>query len=414
MKEIREVINWIQTTGRTFHKTILVERLPDPTFSVDGRASVSFSTNNYLSLATSPRMIAKARYGLDKYGVGNCESRLLGGDLDIYRELEGKLAKMKHKEDAILFATGYLTNLGVLSSLVNWSKIGRVYGFRPSTHYKYAYFTDEYNHTSIREGVKMSGANKVSYRHCDMNDLEKKLKVVDAHVKIIVSDGVFSQDGDIVPLPDLMQLAEKYDCLVYVDDAHGTGVLGPNGGGTTEYFNLYPSRLICMGTLSKAYGAIGGFIATDRDIAEILRLTCSAYGFTSTLTPDQAYAISEAMDMVVDEPERRERLWANQRYFVAQMDKLGYHLISRATPIVPVLIGDEMQCEKISATLEENGIHVDAICFPAVPLGKSRLRFMMNTNHTKDQIDRVVTLMAELKRTNPIDLPEEIKQERVA
>jgi glycine C-acetyltransferase len=406
MKEIFEIHNWMKATGRTFHKTIRAGRLPDPTFSTEGREAVSFSTNNYLGLATSPRLIEKARFGLEKYGVGNCESRLLGGDLDIYRELEAKLAKLKHKEDAIIFATGYLTNLGVLSSLPNSAKIGRVYGFRPSEHYKYAYFTDEYNHTSIREGVRMSGANKVAYRHCDMNDLEKKLKVVEAHIRIIVSDGVFSQDGDIVPLPDLMQLAEKYDTLVYIDDAHGTGVLGPTGGGTTEYFNLYSPRLISMGTLSKAYGAIGGFIATEKYIADILRFTCTAYGFTSTLPPDQAYAVSEAMDVIADEPERRRRLWDNQRYFVARMDKQGYRLISRNTPIVPVLLGDETLCEKYSHKLEESGVHVDAISFPAVPLGQSRLRFMMNANHTKDQIDKALDLMDELKTENQMELSE--------
>jgi 7-keto-8-aminopelargonate synthetase-like enzyme len=190
------------------------------------------------------------------------------------------------------------------------SRIARVYGYRPSGRRRYAYFTDEFNHISIREGIQMSGAVKIPYRHCDMNHLEDQLKTSDATCKLIVSDGVFSQDGDIAPLPQILGLAERYDAMVYIDDAHATGVLGATGGGTTEYFKVASPRLICMGTLSKAYGAIGGFIATEKYICDILRFGCSAYGFTSTLPPDQAFAVSEAMDMVIDEPQRRQRLAA--------------------------------------------------------------------------------------------------------
>lgn len=373
-----------------------VDSLPEPTFTRDGRRLVSFSTNNYLGLATSPRLIRAAQYGLEKYGVGNCESRLLGGDLAIYRDLEAKLATLKGKDAAMLFATGYLTNLGVLSTLPASAVTARFYGFRSKRRYRYAYFTDELNHISIREGIRMSGVEKAAYRHCDMNHLESQLKSSDATTKIIASDGVFSQDGDIAPLPEMLDLADRYDAMVYVDDAHGTGLLGPNGAGTTEHFGLESPRLICMGTLSKAYGAIGGFIAAEDWVVEVLRLTCSAYGFTSTLPPDQAFAVSEAIDMVRDEPQRRERLWANQRYFVQAMDDLGFRLLSRATPIVPVWIGDESDCLQVSQRLDEAGFHVDAIVFPAVPRNQSRLRFSMNSNHTKRQIDRLVGVMGEL------------------
>ena len=201
----------------------------------------------------------------------------------------------------------------------------------------------------------------------------------------------------------MLDLADRYDAMVYVDDAHGTGLLGPTGAGTTEYFGVESPRLICMGTLSKAYGAIGGFIAAESWVVEVLRLTCSAYGFTSTLPPDQAFAVSEAVDMVRDEPERRERLWANQRYFIQAMDDLGFRLLSRATPIVPVWIGDETDCLQVSQRLDEAGFHVDAIVFPAVPKNQSRLRFSMNSNHTKQQIDRLVGVMAELDRSITAD-----------
>lgn len=398
MKEFEEIALWMESQS-AHHEIPIASTLPDPTFISEGRQYVSFSTNNYLGLATSKRLIDKAREGLDKYGVANCESRLLGGDLDIYRVLEAKLADLKHKESAVLFATGYLTNLGVLSSLVKSSQLARLYGFKPQRHYSYTYFTDVYNHISIREGIRMSGAKSVSYKHNDLDHLESKLKASVDQLKIIISDGVFSQDGDIAPLPGLIELAERYDATVYIDDAHGTGVLGEHGGGISEHFNAYSPRLIQMGTLSKAYGAIGGFIATESYIAEILKRSCSAFGFTSTLPPDQVYAVSEAIDMSRDEPERRQRLWDNQRYFVSKVENLGYHLISKETPIIPMLIGDERECDRFCQVLKAEGFHVDSVKFPAVGLQQSRLRFIMNANHTRAQIDRLVDVLALLAET---------------
>jgi glycine C-acetyltransferase len=401
VNEFTELGRWL--ANRSVHRIIRTESLPNPTFLRDGQPCVSFSTNNYLGLASRPRLIDAARRGLEQYGVGNCESRLLGGDMDIYRRLEAKLADLKHKQDAILFATGYLTNLGVLSALPSLARTARVHGYRPTKLYRYAYLTDEFNHISIREGIRMSGADKVTYRHCDMNHLEDKLKASQATMKIIVSDGVFSQDGDIVPLPDMLDLAEQYDAMVYIDDAHATGVLGPTGSGTTEYFNVNSPRLICMGTLSKAYGAIGGFVAADRYLTEVLRLGCSAYGFTSTLPPDQVLAISEAIEIARSEPRLRQRLWDNQRHFLGGLDELGYHVTSRQTPIVPVRIGDEDLCERCSQMLEDHGFHADSILFPAVAKGQSRLRFIMNANHTAEQIDRVLSIMGELRSWLPAD-----------
>jgi 7-keto-8-aminopelargonate synthetase-like enzyme len=315
---------------------------------------------------------------------------LLGGNLAIYGELERKLAACKKKDAAVLFATGYMANLGVLSSLPQTSKYARVCGFTSAREYTYAYFSDELNHISIREGIRMSGAARATYRHLDLNHLEALLKKSTATTKIIVTDGVFSQDGDIAPLPDLLQLAERYDTTLYVDDAHGTGILGEHGGGIAEHFGIASERMIYMGTLSKAYGGIGGFIATESYIAQIIRLACSAYGFTSTLPPDQAAALSEAVDMVRDEPERRARLWENQGYFVTRMSELPYRLVSTDSPIVPILVGDEDAADGLALSLGEAGIHVDAVRFPAVPLRKARLRIQLNAGHTKQDIDLLV------------------------
>jgi glycine C-acetyltransferase len=395
MHDLADIADWLQTHA-IHHDTPVHDTLPDPVFRVNGEAAVSFSTNNYLALANHPRLVSAAKAGLERYGVGNCESRLLGGDLPVYRELERRLGELKHKSDAVLFVTGYMTNIGVLSTLVKAGLLARLHGYRPKKRRKYAYFTDEFNHVSIREGILMSGADKHTYRHADMDHLESLLKAADGVSPIIVSDGVFSMEGTIAPLPELTALAEKYGAILYVDDAHATGILGENGGGTSEHYGCYSPTIMQMGTLSKALGAIGGFVALEREMADVLRLTSSAYGFTCPPPPDQANALLAALDVLREEPERRARLWDNQRYFVERMRPLGYTLTSTQTPIVPVLVKDAERCQRFQRALRAEGIHVDAIQFPAVPVGQARLRFMLNAGHTRAQIDHVVAVMAHL------------------
>ncbi len=400
MRELQEIHDWFAPVREMIHLIPCASTLPSPTFTKEGREYVSFSSNNYLCLARHPRLIQKAREGLEKYGVANCESRLLGGDMEVYTDLEEKLARLKHKSSAMIFATGYLTNLGVLSSLVNTGKLARFFGHTPSRSYTYTYFTDQFNHVSIREGIAMSRVPSVKYRHADMNDLEQKLKENKADIPIIVSDGVFSQDGDIVPLPEMLELAERYDAMIYIDDAHGTGLLGETGCGTTEHFRIESPRIICMGTLSKAYGAIGGFIATENTITDLLRFSCSSYGFTSTVPPDQACAISEAIDVVRDEPHLRHQIWENQRYFVTGVEALGYRVMSRESCIIPVWIGDELKCESFARSLERDyRIHVDSIVFPAVSLKQARLRFNMNAGHTRAHLDTVLSALKNFAST---------------
>jgi glycine C-acetyltransferase len=395
MHDLSDIAEWLQSHA-IHHESAVHDTLPDPVFRVNGEAAVSFSTNNYLALANHPRLVDAAKAGLERYGVGNCESRLLGGDLPVYRELERRLGALKHKTDAVLFVTGYMTNIGVLSTLTKAGMLARLHGYRAKTRRKYAYFTDEYNHISIREGILMSGAVRHTYRHADMDHLESLLKAADGCSPIIVSDGVFSMEGTIAPLPELTQLAERYGAILYIDDAHATGVLGENGGGTSEHFGCYSPTIMQMGTLSKALGAIGGFVALEREMADVLRLTSSAYGFTCPPPPDQANALLAALDILQEEPERRARLWDNQRYFVERMRPLGYEMTSTATPIVPVLIGDAARCQHFARELRAEGVHVDAIQFPAVPVGQARLRFMLNAAHTHEQIDHVVSVMAGL------------------
>ena len=393
MRELKEISAWFEAQ-HTVHDPLVPDTLPDPWFTADGRRFLSFSSNNYLGLATSKRLTARARSALERFGVANCESRLLGGNLALYERLEAKLAAVKRKESALLFATGYLTNIGVLPMLVRSGQLARAAGYRPSTAWKHAFFTDEFNHLSLREGIRSSGAPAIAFRHADMEDLERKLEASQASVKIIVTDGVFSQHGDIVPLPDMMALAERFDAIVYLDDAHGTGVLGATGAGTSEHYGIDSPRLIQMGTLSKAYGSIGGFVATEKYLATMLRAGCSAYGFTSTLPPDQAAAVLEAIDMVADEPERRRRLWDNQRTFVCRMREAGFELPNTETPIVPLCVGDDAACARYVDVLRREAIHVDAILFPAVPHGQARLRFILNAHHREEDIDSVVSVLS--------------------
>lgn len=395
MHDLSDIATWLKDHD-IHHESGVHASLPDPGFISEGRRYVSFSTNNYLALANHPRLVAAGKQGLDRYGVGNCESRLLGGDLEVYRELEARLGALKHKSDAVLFVTGYMTNIGVLSSLVKAATLARLYGYRARTRRKYAYYSDEFNHVSIREGIQMSGAPRHNYHHGDMNHLEALLKegAQAGTTPIIVSDGVFSMEGTIAPLPDLVALAERHDAILYIDDAHATGILGEHGGGTSEHFNCYSPNIIQMGTLSKALGAIGGFVAVDKEVADVIRLTSSAYGFTCPPPPDQACALIAALDLLAEEPQRRQRLWDNQRYFIERMRPLGYRLLSTETAIVPVLIGEAELCLRYARALREQGIHVDSVQFPAAPLGQARLRFMMNAGHTREQIDHVVAVMA--------------------
>jgi glycine C-acetyltransferase len=397
MRDLRELADWFDQRPNP-HEDIVPSSLPEPAFMCEGRRIISFSTNNYLGLATSPRLKAAARRALELYGVGNCESRLLGGNLDLYDRLEARLAKLKRKEASMLFATGFLTNLGVLPMLVRSTQLARAIGYVPTTTWKHAFFTDEFNHLSLREGIRASGAPSIAYKHLDMDDLERKLASSPANVRIIVTDGVFSQHGDVVPLPDMMALADRYDAVVYIDDAHGTGVLGPTGAGTTEHFGIDSERTITMGTLSKAYGCIGGFVASDAALRTLLEAGCAAYGFTSTLPPDQAAAVLEAIDMVEDEPERRRNLWANQRHFVSSMLAAGFELPATTTAIVPLVFGEEVECTRVAHELREAGFHVDAVLYPAVGFGQARLRFIMNARHTVDDIDRLVGALSESVR----------------
>jgi glycine C-acetyltransferase len=406
LDDLADLVAWYG--GRALDVGSTVLSLPSPTFEVASGRLVSFSTNNYLAIASCDRMKAAAKAAIDRYGVANCESRLLSGNLAIYAALEARLAQSKRLPKALLFATGYLANLGALSTLPRAMRYAQAIGYQPRAASSYAYFSDQLNHISIKEGIRAAGVARTSYRHCDANHLEHLVKRSNATNKIIVTDGVFSQDGDIAPIPDLLDIAERHGAYLYIDDAHGTGILGRSGRGVLEHFGIASDRIIYMGTLSKAYGAIGGFIAASPHIIEVLRLLCSAHGFTSTLPPDQVMAVDTAMDIVTDEPGRRERLWANQRYLLAKLRRLPCRILSATTPIVPLLVGSEASALRLARALGERGLHVDPIKFPAVPLGQARIRLQLNADHTELQIDALVEALACHQSLLAADAPLEV------
>jgi len=311
----------------------------------------------------------------------------MAGNLDILRELEFTIARFKKTEDSVLFATGYLANLGAIFSLIKAEMVARSYGYQPENKAENIIFSDEFNHVSIFHGITLSGTRYIIYRHVDMDDLENKLKKHEGKRIFIITDGVFSQDGDIAPLRDMIALSKKYSAMVYIDDAHATGILGETGGGTSEYWNIEEENCLTMGTLSKAVGAMGGFVAGRKDISELIKLTSPPYGFTSSLPAEQAAAIIEAFKIIRNEPERRTRLWENSGYFQKKLSEAGFNLVSNQTPIIPILVGDERLCKNFAMELHKCGIMVTPVVFPAVKIGKSRIRCQINSTHTFEHMN---------------------------
>lgn len=402
MKEISEIYQWFSGLNQAIHVSHPVASLPNPIFNfADGRQLVSFSSNNYLGLSNHPNLAQAASKCFTKYGVANCESPLLGGDIDLLEELENKLAFYAKRQGAITFATGYLTNIAALSYLAMPSFIPRFYGFRPSQKYSSQFFSDEFNHMSLKVGMGFSRNEIVTYPHCDMNYLETQLKNSHKNNKIIVSDGVFSMDGDIAPLPDLLALADNFDAYVYIDDAHGTGIFGKQGCGIAEHFGVseHP-RLIYMSTLSKAHGVIGGFVAADQAIIETFKLCSSIYAFTSTIAPAHIAALLESLKLVHDDSDLRDTLWNNQRHFVQKATDAGLDLMSTQSCILPIKIGNEQRCMAIAEKLIEHGFYVDAVVFPSVPLNQSRLRININATHIYDQIDNFTNVLKNIIYSN--------------
>ncbi|GAP17126.1 glycine C-acetyltransferase [Levilinea saccharolytica] len=352
---------------------------------VDGKRVLNFCSNNYLGLANEPVLVKTAQEYTQKFGVGPAAVRSIAGTMDIHLELERRLAAFKGVEAAITFQSGFTANLATLPALVGKEDV---------------IFSDELNHASIIDGSRLSGARIARYGHADPASLEKVIQENAGSYRrgLIVTDGVFSMDGDIAPLDKIYEIAEKYDILLMVDDAHGEGVLGTGGRGIVDHFHLHGKVDVEVGTLSKAFGVVGGVVAGSAVIVEWLRQRGRPFLFSSAVTPADVGACIAAVDILESSTERVDRLWANARYFKEEMKKLGFDTGVSTTPITPVMLGEAPLAQQFSRELFEEGVFAMSIGFPTVPRGKARIRVMISAAHQKEDLDQGLAAFAKVGR----------------
>lgn len=358
-----------------------IRRLNGPTGPraiVEGREMIILASNNYLNLANDPRLKQAAIEAMEKYGWGPGAVWAIAGYHEILEVLEKKVAEFKRTEAAIVFPTGFAVNAGTIPAIMEQGDI---------------ILSDELNHGSIIDGIRLSRAEKMIYKHCDMADLEDKLRQVHGKYKkiLIVTDGVFSMDGDIAPLDQIVKLADEFNAMVYVDDAHGEGVLG-DGHGTPAHFGVEDKIDFHVGTFSKALGSSGGMIGGDREVIEYIRNRARTWLLSTGFPPAVAAANIKAIEIVMTEKDRIRRLWDNRNYFKKELDRMGFNTGKSQTPIIPVIIGDTKKTRELAKFLFENGVFVVPIVYPMVPRGTERIRNQVNAGHTREDLDRALDL----------------------
>jgi len=365
----------------------LVDGDQGPTLMLDGREVINFSSNNYLGIANHPALAAAAKAAIDRYGCGSGASRLISGNMTLHEELEAKLAEFKNTEAALVFNSGFQANVGIISTLACEGD---------------AILSDSLNHASIIDGCRLSKAQTFVYAHGDLAALETCLKqAAPARRRLIVTETIFSMDGDQAPLAEIVELAEKYDAMVMVDEAHGTGVFGANGAGVVAKLGLAPRVLIQMGTLGKALGGFGAYVAGSRSLRDLLINRCRSFIFTTSLPPAVMAMALAAIDLVQNEPQRRETLRHNCQKLKLGLSRLGFELGKSESPILPLIVGDAARCMAMSAALLDRGVFAQGIRPPTVPVGTSRLRITVMATHSDAQIDRALNVFEEIKRQWP-------------
>lgn len=353
-----------------------IESEQDTEVLINGKKVLMFGSNSYLGLTNHPKVIEAAVAATKKYGTGCAGSRFLNGTLDIHIALEDRLAKFVGKDEAIIYSTGFQVNLGVASCLTGREDY---------------ILWDELDHASIIEGCRLSMSKKIKYKHNDMESLEKKLQMCDPDkVKLIITDGVFSMEGDVANLPKICELAKKYNAAVYVDEAHGIGVFGNQGRGTCDHFGVTKGVDLIMGTFSKSFAALGGFIATDSVTANYLRHNSRSYIFSASITPASTAAVNAALDIMESEPERIEHLWKVTNYALEGFRNIGCEIGHTSTPIIPLFIRDNDKTFAVTRDLLEDGIFVNPVVSPAVPSQDTLIRFSLMATHTIEQVDRAL------------------------
>ncbi|MFC3562618.1 serine palmitoyltransferase [Pedobacter jamesrossensis] len=367
-----------------------IESAQDTEVIIDGKKVLMFGSNSYLGLTNHPKIKEAAKAAIDKYGTGCAGSRFLNGTLDIHLNLENRLADYVGKEAAVLFSTGFQVNLGVISCLLDRNDY---------------LILDEYDHASIIDGSRLSFSRTIKYAHNDMDDLRKKLsRLPEDAAKLIVSDGIFSMEGDLVNLPELVQIADEYGANVMMDDAHSLGVIGFNGSGTASHFNLTDKVDLVMGTFSKSLASLGGFIAGDTSTIEFIKHRARALMFSASMPPSAVASVIAALDIVESEPERIDKLWQNTNYAKKLLTESGFDIGHSNSPIIPVYIRDNTKTFIITNLLQENGVFVNPVVSPAVPSDSSLIRFSLMATHTFEQIEIAIEkLTAAFKAVN-VDL----------
>ncbi|MCU1882601.1 glycine C-acetyltransferase [Enterococcus faecium] len=347
---------------------------------VDGKKMINLASNNYLGFANREELKKACIEATETYGVGAGAVRTINGSLKIHKQLEEKIAEFKGTEAAIAFQSGFNCNMGAISAVMTKED---------------AILSDELNHASIIDGCRLSGAKIIRIKHQDMKDLEKKAKEAIESKKykkiMYITDGVFSMDGDIARLPEIIPIVEKYGLITYVDDAHGSGVTG-KGAGTVKHFGLSDKIDMQMGTLSKAIGVVGGYVAGSKTLIDWLKARSRPFLFSTSLTPGAAAAALASITLMQEHPELVEKVWENANYFKEELKKVGYNIGMSETPITPVILGDEKVTQTFSKKLIEHGIYAKPIVYPTVPLGTGRIRNMPTAEHTREMLDEAVAV----------------------
>lgn len=381
MKYISDELIKIKESG-LYRDLKVVGNAQDTYIEIEGKTFLSFCSNNYLGLANHPSVIKAVKDAVGKYGWGAGASRLVSGNMTLHETLENAISKFKRKEAAIVFPTGYMANLGAITSLVSNGDL---------------VVCDKLNHASIIDGCRLSGANFRVYAHCNMEKLENVLKKSSKYNrKLIVTDSVFSMDGDLAPLPDIVRIATKYNAMVMVDEAHGTGVFGENGRGVVEHFNLGKEVDVVMGTLSKAIGSLGGYVAGEIDLINYFRNKARSFMYTTALPPAVCAASIAGINLIQADPSLRKSLWDNVRFIKDKLKSLSINMISSQSQIIPLLIGDAQKAVEISKSLYKRGILIPAIRPPTVPVNSSRLRMTVMSSHTKGNLECLIEALREV------------------
>ncbi|MBC2723853.1 MAG: glycine C-acetyltransferase [Desulfosporosinus sp.] len=379
---LKEQVETLKTQG-VYRDLPMLKGSNDAEIMLNGKTVINLSSNNYLGFANHPRLKKAAIEATEKYGVGAGAVRPIVGNMDVHVDLERLLAEFKREEAVFLYQSGFNCNIGTIQAITQAGDL---------------IVSDASNHASIIDGIRLSKADKKIYGHSDMVHLENILKENRQQYKqvLIITDGVFSMDGDIAKLPEIVALAEQYDAMTYVDDAHGSGVLGEHGRGTVDHFQLHGKIDFTVGTLSKAIGVVGGYVAGSKTMYDWLNHRARPFLFSTSIPPASIAAITQAVKMLMDSDIYTQKLWSNARYFKEKLSILGFNMGNSETPITPVIIGNEAKAMMFSKKLLEKGVFVSAIVYPTVPLGTGRVRCMITASHTKEQLDRVTEVFEEV------------------